>query len=134
MEAMAMIDHIGVGVRDFAASIAFYSKALTPIGYELVYELSADVTGHGAAAAGFGVPPKPDFWIGGDKPNVPPVHVAFRVATRAQVDAFHRAALAAGGRDNGAPGLRPEYHPDYYGAFVLDPDGHNIEAVCHEPG
>ena len=79
------------------------------------------------------MPPKPDFWIGGGKPNVPPIHVAFRAASRAQVDAFYRAALAAGGRDNGAPGLRPHYHPNYYGAFVLDPDGHNIEAVCHEP-
>jgi catechol 2,3-dioxygenase-like lactoylglutathione lyase family enzyme len=127
-----MIDHTGVSVSDFAVSKAFYSKALKAIGYELVYDLSAELTGHGAAA-GFGVPPKPDFWIGGGRTNVPPIHVAFRAASRAQVDAFYRAALAAGGRDNGAPGLRPDYHPNYYGAFVLDPDGHNIEAVCHEP-
>jgi catechol 2,3-dioxygenase-like lactoylglutathione lyase family enzyme len=129
---MTMIDHMGVGVRDYAASKAFYITALKPLGYELVLDLSSEMTGHGAAA-GFGVPPKPDFWIGGEIPNVPPVHVAFRVESRAQVDAFYRAAMAAGGRDNGPPGLRPVYHPDYYGAFVLDPDGHNIEAVCHEP-
>jgi catechol 2,3-dioxygenase-like lactoylglutathione lyase family enzyme len=127
-----MIDHTGVSVSDFAASKAFYTKALQPIGYELLLDLSAELTGHGAAA-GFGAPPKPDFWIGSGTPNAPPIHVAFRVASRAQVDAFYRAALAAGGRDNGAPGLRPDYHPNYYGAFVLDPDGHNIEAVCHEP-
>lgn len=77
--------------------------------------------------------PKPDFWIGSGTPNVPLIHIAFSVANRATVDAFYRAALAAGGRDNGAPGLRPHYHPNYYGAFVLDPDGHNIEAVCHLP-
>jgi catechol 2,3-dioxygenase-like lactoylglutathione lyase family enzyme len=81
--------------------------------------------------AGFGEPPKPDFWIGQGAPNKPPIHIAFQVSRRALVDAFYHAALAAGGRDNGAPGLRPQYHPDYYGAFVLDPDGHNIEAVCH---
>ena len=127
-----MIDHTGVGVSDFAASKAFYRKALEPIGYELLLEVPAALTGSGAAA-GFGVSPKPDFWIGGGKPNVPPIHVAFRAASRARVDAFYQAALAAGGRDNGAPGLRPHYHANYYGAFVLDPDGHNIEAVCHEP-
>ena len=126
-----MIDHVGISVRDFAASKAFYTQALQPIGYELLLELSAEVTGQGAAA-GFGVAPKPDFWISGDRPCVPPVHVAFRVASRALVDAFYRAALAAGGRDNGAPGPRAHYHPDYYGAFVLDPDGYNIEAVCHQ--
>lgn len=127
-----MIDHTGISVSDFAASKAFYVQALKPIGYELLLDLAAEVTGQGPAA-GFGVAPKPDFWIGGDRASVPPTHVAFRVISRAQVDAFYRAALAAGGRDNGAPGLRPHYHPDYYGAFVLDPDGHNIEAVCHEP-
>jgi catechol 2,3-dioxygenase-like lactoylglutathione lyase family enzyme len=128
-----MIDHIGVGVSDFAASKAFYAAALRPIGYELLLEFPAEVTGGGRATAGYGAPPKPDFWIGDGTPNVPPIHVAFQAASRAQVDAFYRAALAAGGRDNGAPGPRPEYHPDYYGAFVLDPDGHNIEAVCHQP-
>lgn len=126
-----MIDHIGVSVSDLAASKAFYRNALEPIGYELLYDLPPEVTGHGAAA-GFGVPPKPYFWIGDGSANVSAIHVAFRVASRAQVNAFYRAALAAGGRDNGAPGLRPHYHPNYYGAFVLDPDGHNIEAVCHE--
>jgi len=94
-------------------------------------ELSAAVTGH-ADVAGFGEAPKPDFWISSGTPNRPPVHVAFRVASRSLVDAFHQAAIQAGGTDNGPPGLRPHYHPNYYGAFVLDPDGHNIEAVCHE--
>jgi catechol 2,3-dioxygenase-like lactoylglutathione lyase family enzyme len=127
-----MIDHTGVTVRDFARSRAFYARALAPIGYGILLELPVAVTGRGDVA-GFGVPPKPDFWIASGTPNVPPVHIAFRVASRALVDAFYAAAIAAGGRDNGAPGLRPHYHTNYYGAFVLDPDGHNIEAVCHEP-
>ncbi|WP_334156639.1 VOC family protein [Oryzomicrobium sp.] len=127
-----MIDHTGLVVSDFAKSKAFYTQALGAIGYGLLMELPASVTGN-ADVAGFGEPPKPDFWISRGTPNQPPIHVAFRVASRAQVDAFHAAALAAGGRDNGAPGLRLHYHPNYYGAFVLDPDGHNIEAVCHEP-
>ncbi|MET0542765.1 MAG: VOC family protein [Variovorax sp.] len=127
-----MIDHTGVSVSDFARSKAFYAQALAPIGYALLMELPAAVTGRGDVA-GFGVAPKPDFWIHSGTPNVPPIHIAFRVETRADVDAFHAAGLAAGGRDNGAPGLRPHYHPSYYGAFVLDPDGHNIEAVCHTP-
>lgn len=126
-----MIDHTGVAVSDFERSKAFYQRALAAIGYGLLMELPAFVTGS-ADVAGFGEPPKPDFWIHGGTPNQPPIHVAFRVVSRAQVDAFHQAALAAGGTDNGAPGLRPHYHPHYYGAFVLDPDGHNIEAVCHE--
>ena len=120
-----MIDHTGVSVADVAKSKAFYRNALAPLGYELLMEWES--------FAGFGVAPKPDFWIGAGKPNVPPIHVAFRAETRAQVDAFYKAALAAGGRDNGPPGPRPIYHPNYYGAFVLDPDGHNIEAVCHTP-
>ncbi|MBV8496247.1 MAG: VOC family protein [Gammaproteobacteria bacterium] len=127
-----MIDHTGLKVRDLARATAFYRAALAPIGYRLLMEFPAEVTGSDAVA-GFGVPPKPDFWIAAGTPNRPPLHVAFRVETRALVDAFHAAALAAGGRDNGAPGPRPHYHADYYGAFVLDPDGHNIEAVCHEP-
>lgn len=126
-----MIDHTGVVASDFQASKAFYEKALAPIGYTLLMELSAAVTGH-ADVAGFGEAPKPDFWISSGTPNRPPVHVAFRVASRSLVDAFHQAAIHAGGTDNGPPGLRPHYHPNYYGAFVLDPDGHNIEAVCHE--
>jgi catechol 2,3-dioxygenase-like lactoylglutathione lyase family enzyme len=127
-----MIDHTGVVVSDYEKSKAFYASALASIGYSLLHEVPASVTGH-ADFAGFGEPPKPDFWINKGTPNNPPVHVAFRVNSRAQVDAFYRAAIAAGGRDNGAPGLRPHYHPNYYGAFVLDPDGHNIEAVCHNP-
>ncbi|MGH8672068.1 MAG: VOC family protein [Burkholderiales bacterium] len=127
-----MIDHTGVTVSNFEASKNFYTRALAPIGYTLILEVPASVTGHNDAA-GFGIAPKPDFWIGSGSPNVPPIHVAFRVDNRALVDAFYKAALAAGGRDNGAPGLRPYYHPSYYGAFVLDPDGHNIEAVCHGP-
>lgn len=127
-----MIDHTGVVVSDFERSKAFYREALAPIGYQLLLEFPAAVTGH-TDVAGFGEPPKPDFWISRGTPNQPPLHVAFRVNTRAAVDAFHRAALAAGGSDNGAPGLRPHYHPDYYGAFVRCPDGHNIEAVCHLP-
>jgi len=127
-----MIDHTGVSVSNFQKSKQFYSKALAPIGYSLIMELTAAQTGSNDAA-GFGVPPKPDFWIGSGTPNVPPVHVAFRVSSRVLVKAFYDAAIAAGGRDFGAPGLRPHYHPNYYGAFVLDPDGHNIEAVCHDP-
>lgn len=128
-----MIDHTGVTVSDFGRSKRFYEQALAPLGYSLLMELPAAVTGH-TDVAGFGEAPKPDFWISRGVPNTPPVHVAFRVTSRAQVDAFHRAALAAGGTDNGAPGLRPHYHAHYYGAFVRDPDGHNIEVVCHEPG
>ena len=127
-----MIDHTGLIVSGFGRSKSFYARALSAIGYELLMELPAAITGHGDVA-GFGVRPKPDFWIAAGKPNVPSVHVAFRVASRALVDAFYEAAIAAGGRDNGAPGLRPHYHSNYYAAFVLDPDGHNIEAVCHEP-
>ncbi len=125
-----MIDHTGVGVSDFERSKKFYEKALAPLGYVLIMEVPAPDTGT-IFAAGFGVPPKPDFWIGAGGSQVPGVHVAFHADNRAEVDAFHQAAIAAGGRDNGAPGLRPHYHPNYYGAFILDPDGHNIEAVCH---
>ncbi len=127
-----MIDHTGVAVSDFERSKAFYSRALAPLGYQLVMEVPAELTG-GHPGAGFGVPPKPDFWVGGvGAGKVLPLHVAFRADTRAIVDAFYKAAIGAGGKDNGAPGLRPHYHANYYGAFVLDPDGHNIEAVCHE--
>lgn len=128
-----MIDHTGLVVSDFERSKRFYSEALAPIGYAKLAEFPASITGH-TDVAGFGEPPKPDFWISRGTPNQPPIHIAFRVGSRALVEAFYQAALAAGGRDNGAPGLRPHYHPNYYGAFVLDPDGHNIEAVCHEPG
>jgi catechol 2,3-dioxygenase-like lactoylglutathione lyase family enzyme len=128
-----MIDHTGVIVSDFEGAKAFYSAALSTIGYQLLAEFPAAVTGH-TDVAGFGAPPKPDFWISRGSPNKPPIHVAFRVDARERVDAFYRAAMAAGGRDNGRPGLRAHYHPNYYAAFVLDPDGHNIEAVCHEAG
>lgn len=127
-----MIDHTGVIVSDFGRSRSFYTAALGALGYELLLEFSAAVTGT-THVAGFGIPPATDFWISLGTPNVPSVHVAFRANRRAAVDAFYKAALAAGGCDNGAPGLRPHYHEDYYGAFVLDPDGHNIEAVCHTP-
>lgn len=126
-----MIDHIGISVSDYAKAKAFYAKALAPIGYGLIMEVQQDE--NDAPAAGFGKDGKPDFWIGGEGGLNKPVHVAFRVDDRATVDAFYEAALAAGGTDNGAPGLRPHYHPNYYGAFVRDPDGHNIEAVCHKP-
>ena len=121
-----MIDHTGLIVGSFEASRRFYAAALAPLGHELLLEFHASV-------AGFGEPGKPDFWIAQGEPNTPRIHVAFRADTRREVDAFYEAALDAGARDNGAPGLRPQYHPDYYGAFVLDPDGHNIEAVCHSP-
>jgi catechol 2,3-dioxygenase-like lactoylglutathione lyase family enzyme len=126
-----VIDHTGVVVSDFAKSKQFYAAALKPIWYELLMEFPAAVTGH-TDVAGFGERPKADFWISEGMPGKVAVHVAFRVPTRSLVDAFYAAAMAAGGRDNGKPGLRPHYHPSYYGAFVLDPDGHNIEVVCHE--
>jgi catechol 2,3-dioxygenase-like lactoylglutathione lyase family enzyme len=118
-----MIDHIGILVTDLDTSVAFYTKALSPLGYQLVMRLEQ--------FAGFGVAGKPDFWIGVGKPT-DKIHVAFRTQGRADVRAFYQAALAAGGTDNGPPGIREVYHPNYYGAFVTDPDGHNIEAVCHE--
>jgi catechol 2,3-dioxygenase-like lactoylglutathione lyase family enzyme len=127
-----MIDHTGIIASNFEKSKVFYIKALAPIGYGLLMEFPASVTGH-TDVAGFGEQPKPDFWVSSGTPNNPPIHVAFRVGSRALVDDFYKAAIEAGGHDNGEPGLRPHYHPNYYGAFVLDPDGHNIEAVCHEP-
>lgn len=126
-----MIDHIGFAVSNYARSKAFYERALAPLGYTLVMEVQQDE--NDALAAGFGANGKPDFWIGGEGGLDKPVHVAILAENRAAVDAFYKAALAAGGRDNGAPGIRAHYHPNYYGAFVLDPDGHNIEAVCHKP-
>jgi len=125
-----MIDHTGVVVSDFDKSKQFYLAALAPIGFSLLAEFPASVTGH-TDVAGFGEPPKPEFWISRGTPNNPPVHVAFRVSSRSLVDAFYRAAIEAGGTDNGPPGIRAHYHPNYYGAFVLDPDGHNIEAVFY---
>jgi len=127
-----MIDHMGFSVSDYSRAKIFYTSALAPLGYSLIMEVTQEQGGHDPAA-GFGTDGKPDFWIGGEGGLNKPVHVAIRAESRALVDAFYKAAIAAGGRDNGAPGLRPHYHPDYYGAFVLDPDGHNIEAVCHAP-
>jgi catechol 2,3-dioxygenase-like lactoylglutathione lyase family enzyme len=124
-----MLDHIGFPVTDYARSKAFYEMALKPLGYELVMEVAQSE--NDSPAAGFGAHGKPDFWIGGEGGLNRAMHVAFATKDRAMVDAFYRAAIAAGGKDNGAPGLRPHYHANYYGAFVLDPDGHNIEAVCH---
>ena len=120
-----MIDHIGIAVTDLEKSIAFYEKALAPLGYTLLMKFPGQ-------AAGFGIAPKPDFWIG-QAPQAHPAHIAFRSDGRAKVREFYTAAMAAGGVDNGAPGPRPMYHEHYYGAFVKDPDGNNIEAVCHEP-
>lgn len=120
-----MLDHVGLLVSDYERSKAFFEHALVPLGYSLLME-------HGISGAGFGRGGKPDFWIKqGDRNAV--VHVAFASDDRATVDAFYEAAISAGGRANGEPALRPEYHPNYYGAFVLDPDGNNIEAVCHMP-
>ncbi|HEY3815541.1 MAG TPA: VOC family protein [Polyangiaceae bacterium] len=129
---MASLDHIGINVTDYARSKVFYEKALAPLGITLVMEYGK--------AGGFGRDKKPDFWIGEgatrfQKPEqldpITPVHVCFTAASRADVDAFHAAAMAAGGRDHGKPGIRAEYHPNYYGAFVIDPDGHNVEAAIH---
>jgi catechol 2,3-dioxygenase-like lactoylglutathione lyase family enzyme len=118
-----MIDHVGLRVADVARSKRFYTAALAPLGYVL----DAD---YGDQAAGFGIGGKADFWVGAGESRGA-THVCFAAASRAQVDAFYKAALAAGGRDNGAPGIRAQYHPTYYGAFVLDPDGNNVEAVIH---
>jgi catechol 2,3-dioxygenase-like lactoylglutathione lyase family enzyme len=120
-----ILDHIGVAVRDFGRSSTFYRRALAPLGVQTVLE--------GEGWAMLGRDGRPEFWIGAHGIPPGPIHLAFRAENREQVRAFHRAALAAGGRDNGAPGLRPKYHPNYYGAFVYDPDGHNVEAVCHQP-
>lgn len=128
-----MLDHVGFSVSDFSRAKAFYEAALRPLGLSLLMEVTAEQTG-ADAHAGFGADGKPFFWIGTGDRATGGTHVAFAAATHAEVDAFHRAALAAGGRDNGAPGLRPHYHQNYYAAFVLDPDGDNVEAVCHAPG
>mgnify|MGYP003954492741 CR=1 FL=1 len=129
-----MLDHVGFKVSDIARSRAFYDAVLAPLGYTLVMEVTPQMTGTDAEHLGYGVDGKPDFWIGNGGPATRNgLHVAIVAPNRAAVDAFHRAALAAGATDNGAPGLRPHYHPNYYGAFVIDPDGHNLEAVSHRP-
>lgn len=122
-----MLDHIGLDVTDIARSTAFYTQALKPLGYEIVQQIEAD----SSTVVMFGVAGEIDFVIADKDQPGEANHVAFRADTREQVDAFHAAALAAGGRDHGAPGLRPDYGPTYYAAFVFDPDGFNIEAVCH---
>jgi catechol 2,3-dioxygenase-like lactoylglutathione lyase family enzyme len=127
-----MLDHVSLGVADFDGSQAFYDAVLAPLGMKRYHSY--------LGAAGYGATPdRPVFWIGlpagADRPAQAGggTHLAFAAKDRPAVDAFHAAALAAGGRDNGAPGLRPQYHPNYYGAFVFDPDGHKIEACCHLP-
>lgn len=120
-----MFDHVVFGVSDYAASKAFFLEALEPLGLAVVLEgpLGVELSADGKSSLClFQTEEKPAY-----------LHLAFRAATRRQVDAFHRAALRAGGKDNGAPGLRPQYHANYYAAFVLGPDGHNVEVVCHEP-
>ncbi|EKF20367.1 VOC family protein [Nitratireductor pacificus] len=126
-----MIDHIGIEVADFERARTFYDKAMAPLGASLLMMVPAEFTG-GRKVGGYGRD-RPVYWLSEGGAQRATGHVAFTANTRAEVDAFHAAALAAGGRDNGAPGPRPHYHADYYGAFVFDPDGNNIEAVCHRP-
>lgn len=127
-----MIDHTGIGVSDPKKSRLFYEKALASIGYRVLMEVPTEHTG-GIMVVGMGVAPKPDFWLNEGTPQTPRIHIAFAAENRRQVDEFYQAAIANGGTDNGPPGPRPHYHANYYGAFVLDPDGHNIEVVCHGP-
>lgn len=126
-----MIDHITFGVSDYARSTAFYDAALAPLGLRQLFKIPVEHTG-GIHSVGYG-DTRPFFWIAEQDATRGKLHIALAARTRAEVDAFHAAALAAGGTDNGGPGVRQHYHPSYYGAFVLDPDGHNIEAVCHAP-
>lgn len=131
---MSGIDHVGFAVADAEVSRHFYEAALQPLGLSLIMTVPAAENGSGGTAHGFGTDGNPFFWVGDNERVGEGTHVAFTAGSRAQVDSFHAAALAAGGRDHGAPGLRPHYGPHYYAAFVLDPDGINIEAVCHQPG
>lgn len=126
-----MIDHITIGVTNFARATAFYDKTLAPLGVKRLVDVPVTET-DGVQVAGYG-DVRPWFWLAEERPTSGLLHIAFQARTQDEVDAFHAAALRAGGLDNGAPGLRPHYHPDYYAAFVFDPDGHNIEAVCHAP-
>lgn len=127
-----MLDHVGFAVSDAEVSRRFYEAALAPLGLRVIMTVPADENGSGGTAHGFGTDGDPFFWIGDNERVGEGTHVAFRAETRDQVEAFHEAALAAGGRDNGPPGPRPQYGPNYYAAFVRDPDGLNIEAVCHK--
>jgi catechol 2,3-dioxygenase-like lactoylglutathione lyase family enzyme len=129
---MSSIDHISLSVSDFAAAKAFYSAALKPLGISVLMEFPKRVSGD-FDTAGLGSNGKPFFWLAGAGRTTPRVHIAFAANSRAEVDAFYNAAIAAGGKDNGPPGIRAQYHPTYYGAFVLDADGNNVEAVCHKP-
>jgi len=126
-----MIDHITFGVENFDRSTAFYDAAFAPLGVKRIFDVPPEHSG-GVKVTGYG-DDRPWFWLAKERATTGMLHIALRAESRAAVDAFHAAALAAGGADNGPPGLRPHYHADYYGAFVLDPDGHNIEAVCHAP-
>jgi catechol 2,3-dioxygenase-like lactoylglutathione lyase family enzyme len=122
-----MLDHVTIKVSDLERSRAFYDAALSPLNISRVYDGEANFSGYGSLDKAY-------FWIGRHAARpISGMHIAFVAKNRVAVDAFYAKALAAGGRDNGAPGLRPQYHEDYYGAFVHDPDGHNIEAVCHRP-
>ena len=124
-----MLDHVGFPVSDIKRSIAFYKAALVPLGVTLIAEVTPEMTGNEGHHAGFGEDKRAFFWISSGKPLKGRLHVAFAAKDRAAVAAFYEAAIKAGGRDNGLPGLRPHYAKDYFGAFVLDPDGHNVEAV-----
>lgn len=127
-----MIDHTGIPVADFDKAKGFYDRAMAPLGATLLYMVPPEYT-DGKKVGGYGRE-RPVFWLRETgKPVEGGRHYAFTASSRADVDAFHAAAIAAGGRDNGKPGIRAHYHPDYYGAFVFDPDGNNIEAVCHKP-
>lgn len=128
-----MIDHTGVNVSDLTKSKAFYCAALSALQYEVRKEVG-DLVIFGPRVKTAGEDPAGDFYIAIGEPLTPRSHIAFRATSRSQVDAFYGAALAAGGKSNGAPGLRPQYHENYYAAFVLDPDGYNVEAVCHLGG
>jgi len=121
VESNTMLDHIGIPVSELARSKRVFVAALAPLGYKVIFDLPESV--------GMGDEEFPSFWFGGTQSRGP-LHIAFSASDRGAVDAFHRAALAAGGRDHGQPGVRVQYHPDYYAAFVLDPDGNNIEVVC----
>ena len=127
-----MIDHMGISVSDLARSRAFYEAALGPLGMAVQMEVGGDNTESGGSALGFGVPGEKIFWIGDGEKVGEGTHVAFRADRREQVDAFYAGGLSAGGRDNGPPGPRPHYGPNYYAAFLHDPDGANIEAVCYD--